>query len=158
MKFYTLYQTILESLKNFKILSFDRKIVEQDDPNPEYHADGLEDVADDAFETYEVETNGKKFTIVLNIEHLNSNGEESVAGIEIFDSNKYTLHRLTTRNFGENDKWDYADKDFYKMPEKLTFLQPVLNSIGGIKYQDRPQYYKLDQETRDTWQGIIPGL
>lgn len=148
MKFYTLYQTILESLESFKILSFDRKI-EQDDPNPEYH---------DAFETYEVETNGKKFTIVLNIEHLNSNGEESVAGIEIFDSNKYTLHRLTTRDFGENDKWDYTDKDFYKMPEKLTFLQPALNSISSIKYQDRPQYYKLDQETRDTWQEIIPGL
>lgn len=148
MKFNNLYQIILETLENFKILSFDRKI-EQDDPNPEYH---------DAFETYEVEINGKKFIVVLNIEHLSPKGEESVAGIEIFDSNKNTLHRQTTRSFGENDKWDYTDKDFYKMPEKLSFLQPVINSIGAIKYQDRPQYYKLDQETRDTWQEIIPGL
>lgn len=148
MKFNDLYQIILESLEGFKVLSFDRKL-EQDDPNPEYH---------EAFETYEVEVGGKKYTIVLTIHHLRFKGEEDVDGIKVFDYNKQLIHELTSMEFAENNKWNYTDKDFYKMPKKLAFLQPVINSIGGIKYQDRPQYYKLDRETRDTWQEIIPGL
>ena len=148
MKFNNLYQTILESLENYKILSFDRRL-EQDDPNPEYH---------EAFEKYEVEVNGKRFTIILNIQHLRFKGEEDVDGIQVYDSKEKLLYDLTSMEFAEKNKWNYTDKDFYKMPKRLAFLQPAINGIGGVKYQDRLSYYKLDQETRDDWQDILPNL
>ena len=151
MKFNQFYQKIFENLENsndYKVLTFKRKI-EAEDPNPEYH---------EAFETYEVEVGGKKYTIVLTIHHLRFKGEEDVDGIKVFDYNKQLIHELTSMEFAENDKWDYTDKDFYKMPKNLAFLQPVINSIGGIKYQDRPRFYSMDTDVRVPWARALSKL
>jgi len=145
VRFRNFYQTILESLEAYKVLSF-KRILEIDDPNPEYH---------EAFEKYEVEVNSNRFTIILNIQHLRFKGEEDVDGIEVYDSKEELLYKKTSMDFAEKNKWNYTDKDFYKMPKFLAFLQPAINGIGGVKYQDRPNYYKLGQETRNKWQNII---
>jgi len=150
MKFNNLYQTILESLEAYKILSFERVVDDRD--NKQYH---------EAHETYDVEVGDRKFKVVLTIEHIYLKGMEDqsgVAGIKIFDESGKAIYSLTQNDFINKGSWSYSDKKFYKMPKRLAFLQPAIDGIGGVKYHERPNYYKLDQETRNDWQDILPHL